>query len=299
MRDKSALFATNLERIPLLKRGKVRDIYALGDNLLIISTDRISCFDVVLPDPIPHKGRVLTQLSAFWFNFTKDIISNHLITTNIEDFPQEVLAHRRVLEHRSMLVKKAEAIPVECVVRGYLCGSAWKEYQRTYSICGQTLPRGLKKAQKLDEPIFTPATKEDKGHDINVSQTYVENMIGKDLTKRIKEISLSLYKKASEYAEKKGLIIADTKFEFGINNNQLLLIDELLTPDSSRFWLKDSYSPGREQINLDKQFVRDYLSTINWDKNPPAPSLPEEIIAKTSEKYLALLRIIIDGTQNV
>lgn len=286
------LQSTNLPDLNLFKRGKVRDVYDLGDKLLIISTDRISCFDVVLPTSIPRKGEVLTKLSTFWFRWTKDIITNHLITANIEEFPEQLLTYKQILNNRSMLVKKAESIPVECAVRGYLAGSGWKEYQQSQSICGIKLPEGLKESDRLPEPIFTPATKEDIGHDINVSQEYIEKKIGKDTATKLKDISITLYKKASEYAENRGIIIADTKFEFGFYKGEIILIDELFTPDSSRFWPKDEYSAGRNQTSFDKQFVRDYLEGLNWDKTPPAPELPAEIVDKTSEKYLQVLEML-------
>ena len=291
---------SDLPDVKFFKRGKVRDIYDLGDKLLIISTDRISCFDVVLPTGIPRKGEVLTKLSVFWFGWTKDIIANHLLTADVDNFPSALLKYKQILNSRSMLVKKAESIPVECVVRGYLAGSGWKEYQQSQSICGINLPRGLKQSDKLPEPIFTPATKEDTGHDMNVSQEYIEKEIGKDVTSKLKEISIALYKKASEYAENKGIIIADTKFEFGFYKGEIILIDELFTPDSSRFWPKDEYSAGRSQASFDKQFVRDYLEGLNWNKTPPAPELPVEIIGKTSEKYLSLMSLILntDVTDN-
>ncbi len=302
--DNEPLRLTRFTDIEFFKRGKVRDVYNLKDKLLIVSTDRISCFDVVLPTCIPHKGEVLTKLSLFWFEFTKDIVPNHLITANMDDFPEELLKYKDILEGRSMLVKKARSIPVECVVRGYLSGSGWKEYQKTQSICGIKLPEGLQESDKLPEAIFTPATKEDVGHDINVSQEYVEEELGKDITVRLKEISLALYRKASEYAESKGIIIADTKFEFGIYHDKIILIDEVLTPDSSRFWPKDQYQPGKSQPSFDKQFVRDYLETLDWDKAPPAPELPPEIAEKTSQKYLeALKRLtgldLLDDNKNI
>ncbi|MCM8781652.1 MAG: phosphoribosylaminoimidazolesuccinocarboxamide synthase [Candidatus Omnitrophica bacterium] len=288
------LLTTDLKDLKFLKRGKVRDIYDLGDKLLIISTDRISCFDVVLPNGIPDKGKVLTALSIFWFNFIKDIISNHLISADAEDFPKETQRYKEILKDRSMLVKKSAPLPVECVVRGYLSGSGWKEYNQNQSICGIKLPAGLKESERLPTPIFTPATKEEIGqHDINVTQKYVEGLIGKELTIKLKEVSITIYKKASDYAWGKGIIIADTKFEFGIHNDKLILIDEVLTPDSSRFWPREGYQPGRPQPSFDKQFVRDYLETLDWDKKPPAPSLPEDIIEKTHQKYLTALKVII------
>lgn len=283
---------TRFPEIDFFKRGKVRDVYDLKDKLLIISTDRISCFDVVLPTCIPRKGEVLTKLSLFWFEFTNDIVPNHLITAEVNDYPEELSKYKDILKGRSMLVRKAKPIPVECIVRGYLSGSGWKEYQQSQSICGIKLPAGLIESDKLPEPIFTPSTKEDTGHDINVSQEYVEQGLGKEITAQLKELSLALYSKASEFAESKGIIIADTKFEFGLYQNKIMLIDEVLTPDSSRFWPKDQYQPGIPQPSFDKQFVRDYLETPNWNKTPPAPELPEEIVLKTSEKYLQALKML-------
>ena len=291
--EKQTLRSTNLPDIKLYKRGKVRDIYDLGKKLLIVSTDRISCFDVVLPTEIPHKGEVLTQLSVFWFEFTKSLITNHLITANVDAFPKELLRSKSLLKGRSMLVKKAEPLPVECVVRGYLSGSGWKEYKEKESICGIELPSGLKESEKLPEPIFTPATKEEVGHhDVNVAQEYIEKKIGKGIAGKLKNISLTLYERASKYAESKGIIIADTKFEFGKLNNEIVLIDEIFTPDSSRFWQKEKYAPGKSQPSFDKQFVRDYLETLNWNKKPPAPELPRDIVSKTTEKYLQALKIL-------
>jgi len=278
--------------IEFFKRGKVREIYNLKDKLLMVATDRISCFDVVLPTEIPYKGEVLTKLSVFWFEFTKDIIPNHFITAHIDEFPEEVRKYEKTLHGRSMLVKKAKPLPVECVVRGYLSGSGWKEYKETQSICGIKLPKGLKESAKLPEPIFTPATKEEVGHDINVTQEYIEKMIGRDVAEKLKATSITLYKKASEYAETRGIIIADTKFEFGEVGDKIILIDEVLTPDSSRFWPKDEYKPGRSQPSFDKQFVRDYLETLDWNKTSPGPELPEEIVNKTSEKYFQALKMI-------
>ena len=289
-----ALPKTNFSDLKLFKRGKVRDVYDLDDKLLIVSTDRISCFDVVLPDCIPDKGTVLTQISLFWFEFTKNIVSNHLITADVDKFPKELLQYKDILKGRSMLVKKTKALPVECVVRGYLSGSGWKEYKQTSSICGIKLPSGLKESDKLPQAIFTPSTKADTGHDENVAEDYVEKTIGIELTKKIKDISFGLYKKASEYAEAKGIIIADTKFEFGVLSDEIIVIDEVLTPDSSRFWPMDVYKPGGSQPSLDKQFVRDYLLTLDWDKTPPGPELPSEIIQKTSDKYLDIFRRITD-----
>lgn len=280
------MLSTDFKDFKLYKRGKVRDVYDLQDKLLIISTDRISCFDVLLPSGIPYKGRVLTSLSIFWFNFLRNAVSNHFITSDINEYPQELKKYRKELLGRSMLVLKTKPIPVECVVRGYLSGSGWKEYKERQTVCGINLPAGLLESDKLPEAIFTPSTKAQTGHDINVKQSYVEELAGKDAALELSKISIELYKKASEYADSRGIIIADTKFEFGTHNNKIILIDEALTPDSSRFWLKDQYSRGSSQPSFDKQFVRDYLETLNWDKTPPAPKLPEEIIEKTSEKYL-------------
>ncbi|MEK6714978.1 MAG: phosphoribosylaminoimidazolesuccinocarboxamide synthase [Candidatus Omnitrophota bacterium] len=282
---------TDFKDIKFLKRGKVRDIYAYNDELLIVSTDRISCFDVVLPTAIPHKGEVLTQLSAFWFNFTQELIPNHLIATDADKFPKELGRYKDILRGRAMLVKKTRPLPVECVVRGYLSGSGWKEYQKTQSVCGIKLPAGLKESGKLPEVIFTPSTKEEKGHDINVSQEYVEKKIGREAAEKIKEASIALYKKASDYAQTKGIIIADTKFEFGALTDEIILIDEVLTPDSSRFWDRDAYKVGVSCPSFDKQFVRDYLETLNWNKTPnDVPELPKEIIEKTTQKYLEAYR---------
>lgn len=292
MKDK-IIRSTDFNEIKLFKRGKVRDVYALEDKLLIVSTDRISCFDVVLPNCIPYKGYVLTQISVFWFNFIKDIVPNHLITPEVDDFPEELLKYRDILNGRSMLVKKSRPIPVECVVRGYLSGSGWKEYQQTHSICGIKLPKGLRESDRLPEPIFTPATKEDVGHDINVTQEYIENKIGRETAERLKNLSIEIYKNAANYAEGSGIIIADTKFEFGFCDDEIILIDEVLTPDSSRFWPNDRYEPGKPQPSFDKQFVRDYLETLDWDKTPPAPELPEEIIIETSKKYLKILNLLV------
>ena len=283
---------SRLGGIEFFKRGKVREIYSLKDKFLMVATDRISCFDVVLPTEIPRKGEVLTKLSVFWFGLTKDIIPNHFISADVDDFPEELQKYKEILKGRSMLVKKANPLPVECVVRGYLSGSGWKEYQETQAICGVKLPKGLKESDKLTEPIFTPATKEDMGHDINVTQEHVEGMIGKDITLKLKEISIALYEKARLHARSKGIIIADTKFEFGEVGGEITLIDEVFTPDSSRFWPKDEYEQGKSQPSFDKQFVRDYLETLDWDKMTPGPELPEEIVVKTSGKYLQALKLI-------
>lgn len=289
---KDILLYTDFKDLKLFKRGKVRDVYDLGDKLLIVSTDRLSCFDVVLPCGIPHKGKILTAISCFWFDFIKDIIQNHLITANVDNFPDELTKYKETLFGRSMLVKKTKPIPVECVVRGYLSGSGWREYKQKQSICGIKLPKGLLESSKLPEVIFTPSTKAQTGHDLNVTQVSIERGLGKEVAEKLKRISITIYEKASSYALNRGIIIADTKFEFGLYNNDIILIDEVLTPDSSRFWPKDKYNPGCAQPSFDKQFVRDYLETLNWDKTPPAPSLPEDIILKTSRKYLQALKML-------
>ncbi len=280
------LLTTDFKDIKPYKRGKVRDVYDLGDKLLIISTDRISCFDVVLPCGIPYKGMVLTSISCFWFDFIQGIIKTHFITADINNYPLELQKYKSQLSGRSMLVKKTKLIPVECVVRGYLSGSGWKEYKQSQSICGIKLPAGLLESDKLPEIIFTPSTKEDVGHDMNVDQEYIENLVGKEMADTLKRLSITIYKKASEYALSRGIIIADTKFEFGVYNNEIILIDEVLTPDSSRFWPLSEYARGKSQPSFDKQFVRDYLESLTWDKTPPAPELPAEIIEKTTQKYL-------------
>lgn len=286
MTKKRCILTTDFKDLKLFRRGKVRDVYDLGDKLLVVSTDRISCFDVILPSGIPDKGRVLNAISCFWFDFTKEIIPNHFITADTEKYPAALKIYEAELAGRSMLVVKTKPLPVECVVRGYLSGSGWKEYQQKHSVCGVKLPAGLTESAKLPEAIFTPSTKADAGHDMNVDQDYVEKTVGKETAGRLKRASIAIYKKASEYALSKGMIIADTKFEFGMRDEQMILIDEVLTPDSSRFWPGKQYAPGRPQPSFDKQFVRDYLESLEWDKTPPAPSLPEEIITKTRQKYL-------------
>jgi len=278
---------TECKNLKLKGRGKVRDIYDLGDRLLIVATDRMSAFDVVMPNPIPDKGKILTQLSKFWFDLTKDIVPNHVLSTKVEDYPKDCQPYQEMLRDRSMLVTKTEVLPVECVVRGYLSGSGWEEYRKAGEVCGIPLPRGLVESSKLGEPIFTPATKAEMGlHDENINFEKVEKIIGKDLAQKVKSFSLVIYKKARDFAEQRGILIADTKMEFGMKGGKLILIDELLTPDSSRFWPKDEYQPGGPQKSFDKQFLRDYLLSIRWDKSPPAPQLPEEIVQKTREKYL-------------
>jgi phosphoribosylaminoimidazole-succinocarboxamide synthase len=263
----------------------VRDVYSVDDKLLIVATDRISAFDYILQTGIPDKGCVLTQLSIFWFDFLKDVTPNHFLTANVDDYPAPLPQFRDQLEGRSMLVKRAQMIEIECVARGYLSGSGWKEYLQHGTVCGIPLPSGLRESDRLPEPIFTPATKAQTGHDENVSFEHVASLIGADLAARLRDLTLDIYTRAARYAETKGIIIADTKFEFGFVGEQLVLGDEVLTPDSSRFWPADSYRPGGAQLSYDKQFVRDYLESIKWNKQPPAPPLPEEVAGKTSEKY--------------
>lgn len=277
---------TKIPELKLYKRGKVRDIYEVGENLLIIATDRISAFDVVFPNGIPQKGKILNRISAFWFDYLKDIIENHLITTDVERMPLEIHPYKDMLKGRSMLVKRSQPLPIEAVVRGYLAGSGLKEYNRTGSVCGINLPAGLKESSKLPEPIFTPTTKADVGHDENITEERTGEIISKDLFIKVKDLSLKIYNTIAEYSLKRGIIFADTKFEFGLINDKLILIDEVGTPDSSRFWSLDGYEPGKPQPSFDKQFVRDYLESIGWNKQPPAPSLPAEIIDGTSKRYL-------------
>ncbi|HVD95505.1 MAG TPA: phosphoribosylaminoimidazolesuccinocarboxamide synthase [Candidatus Limnocylindria bacterium] len=279
----------DLSGIKKLRSGKVREVFDLGDTLLFVATDRISAFDVILPDPIPHKGAVLNQISAFWFKRFNDI-ANHFITANPEKFPNELQAFREQLAGRSMIVKKTKPLPVECVVRGYLAGSGWKEYQQSQSVCGIELPSGLKLASPLPQPIFTPATKAEEGHDENIDMKRCAQILGKELADRVKALSLEIYSRGRDHAAQRGIIVADTKFEFGIVNGDLLLIDECLTPDSSRFWPKDQYTVGQSPPSFDKQFVRDYLETLDWDKTPPAPRLPKDVLEKTSAKYLEAFR---------
>ncbi len=289
--ESNVVIRTDFEGLPLKGRGKVRDIYDLGETLLIVATDRISAFDVVMLNPIPDKGMVLTRISRFWFEATKDIVPNHLISTEVEDFPEACRPYREILAGRTMWVRKTEPLPIECVVRGYLSGSGWKEYQTRGEVCGIRLSEGLVESSKLEEPIFTPATKAEVGaHDENISFGQASELVGKERAEQVREISISIYQRARETAEKGGIIIADTKFEFGISGGKLLFIDEALTPDSSRFWPKDEYRPGGPQKSFDKQFLRDYLLTLDWDKAPPAPELPREIIEKTREKYLEALK---------
>jgi phosphoribosylaminoimidazole-succinocarboxamide synthase len=286
------ILETNLEGVERHGRGKVRDVYRVDGKLLIVASDRISAFDYILPTGIPDKGRVLTQLSIFWFDFLRDLTPTHFLTADIEEYPQPLRKYRDQLEGRSMLVKRADMVEIECVARGYISGSGWKEYQQQGTVCGIALPRGLRESDKLPEPIFTPATKAQTGHDENVSFEHVVSLIGEDLAKRLRDLTLEIYTRAARYAETKGIIIADTKFEFGFVGGELVLGDEVLTPDSSRFWPAETYRPGGPQFSFDKQFVRDYLESIRWSKQPPAPPLPEEVSGKTSEKYRQAYRVL-------
>ena len=291
-----ALLRTELDGVRLFARGKVRDIYDLDDRLLIVATDRISAYDVIMPNGIPQKGKVLTAMSLFWFGITQDIVPNHLITANVEEYPEGLHRYSDQLEGRSMLVKKAKRIDLECVVRGYLAGSGWRDYRATGMTSGHRLPPGLQESERLSEPIFTPATKADSGHDENISVEQAAEAIGGNIVQTLREISIAIYRKAWSYAEGRGILLADTKFEFGTVDGEIILIDEILSPDSSRFWPKDRYQAGRSQESFDKQFVRDYLDTLDWDKTPPAPDLPEEIVSQTAEKYQeAYQRLVADS----
>jgi phosphoribosylaminoimidazole-succinocarboxamide synthase len=292
LKKRSVLLETNLPGVKLFSRGKVRDVYVVGDKLLVVATDRLSAFDVVMHEGIPDKGRVLTQLSCFWFNFIQDGIRHHFITAEVADYPPELHAFADQLEGRSMLVEKAQTFPIECVVRGYLAGSGWKEYRATGSVCGIKLPAGLQEASRLENPIFTPATKAQTGHDENISWEEMAARVGKEAAGKLRELSLGLYRKGREFAEGRGIIIADTKFEWGLKDGQVILIDEVLTPDSSRFWPMQDYAPGKPQPSFDKQFVRDYLESLHWNKQPPPPPLPAEVVNKTSEKYREAYRLL-------
>lgn len=277
---------TNFEDLKLIHRGKVRDLYEVEDKLLMVATDRISAYDVVMGEAIAGKGDVLTKLSLFWFDFLKDIVPNHLISANVDEYPEICHQYREQLQGRSMLVKKAKPLPVECIVRGYISGSFWKAYLKDTTVCGFELPDGMQESQKFPHVLFTPSTKAEMGlHDENISIEQMEEILGKEQTAKIAEICVNIYEKAAEYARSKGIIIADTKFELGMYEGELILIDEVLTPDSSRFWPEDQYNIGGGQPSFDKQILRDYLSTLDWDKNPPAPALPEEILEKTSSRY--------------
>jgi len=294
MMGAATLLQTSLSDLKLLRRGKVRDVYEVDDDrLLIVATDRISAFDCVLPTPIERKGEVLTALSQFWFEKLGHIVANHLITSSIDEMPSLVQREREALAGRSMLVRRAEVFPVECVVRGYLVGSGWKDYLRTGEVCGHKLPAGLLESAELPEPLFTPSTKAEQGHDENISEAQVRDLIGAKATENLRDTSLRLYSEARSYARQRGIIIADTKFEFGLDKNgTLTLVDEVLTPDSSRFWPSDAYEPGRSQPSFDKQFVRDYLETLSWDKKPPAPAIPPEVAKATTERYVEAYRLL-------
>jgi len=287
------ILQTDLSGIERHAQGKVRDVYSVDENrLLIIASDRISAFDYILPTGIPDKGRVLTQLSIFWFDFLRDVTPTHFLTANVDEYPEKLQPFRDQLEGRSMLVKRAKMIEIECVARGYISGSGWKEYRESGTVCGIQLPAGLRESDKLPEPIFTPATKAQSGHDENVSFEHVVSLIGEELSNRLRDLTLEIYSRASRYAETKGVIIADTKFEFGFVDGQLVLGDEVLTPDSSRFWPAESYQPGGAQFSFDKQFVRDYLESVHWNKQPPAPPLPEEVAENTAGKYRQAYQIL-------
>jgi len=277
---------TELPGHALARRGKVRDVYDLGDELLIVATDRLSAFDVVLPTPIPDKGVVLTQLSLFWFELLKGVVENHVLASDVADFPASLRPHRELLEGRSMLVRKTEPLPVECVVRGYITGSGWKDYKASGRVCGIELPAGLVESDRLEPALFTPSTKAEVGHDENISFAAVEQALGRERAAQVRDVSLRIYERGRAHAESCGILLADTKFEFGVREGRLIWIDEALTPDSSRFWQKDRYERGRSQPSFDKQFVRDYLETLDWDKRPPGPALPDEIVSRTRERYL-------------
>ena len=288
-----AVIDTELKDLQLVRKGKVRDVYDMGDSLLMIATDRISAFDVVMPNPIPGKGKVLNLISLFWFDIMKPITDNHLISSEVEDFPVSCQPYADMLKDRSVLVKKAEPLPVECIVRGYVSGSGWNSYRESQHICGIKLPAGLVESDRLPEPIFTPSTKAEQGeHDINIDFEEAKNLVGQETAEKIRDLSLMIYQKGSSLAAEKGIIIADTKFEFGICDGNIILIDEVLTPDSSRFWPKDSYKPGGAQKSFDKQYLRDYLLSLDWDKKAPGPQLPDDIIVNTKKKYLEALTLL-------
>jgi phosphoribosylaminoimidazole-succinocarboxamide synthase len=285
-----AVLDTHLDGLTLARRGKVRDVYDLGEHLLIVATDRISAFDYVLGSGIPDKGKVLTQLSAFWFDHLGDVVPHHCVAVDVDDFPAITRPHRDLLRGRSMLVRKTNPLPIECVARGYLSGSGWKDYQKSGAVCGVALPAGLRESDRLPAPIFTPATKAETGHDENISEVQAGDIVGADLARRLRDLTLALYARGVDHGESCGIIIADTKFEFGLAGDTLLLIDEVLTPDSSRFWPRDQYEPGRAQVSFDKQFVRDHLEAIGWNKQPPVPSLPDDVVSRTRDKYLEAYR---------
>jgi phosphoribosylaminoimidazole-succinocarboxamide synthase len=295
MNASNAVHRTELSGLPLPTRGKVRDLYDLGDKLLLVATDRLSAFDHVLPNPIPDKGRVLHQLSVFWFDRLAPLVPNHLLETDAARFPEPLRRHAGQLAGRAALVRKLEMVPIECVARGYLAGSGFAEYRRDGTVCGLGLPRGLEESSRLPEPIFTPASKAQDGHDENISFQEVERRVGASLAARLRSTTLALYRAGADYALERGIIVADTKFEFGLHDGELMLADEVLTPDSSRFWPRQGYAAGRGQPSYDKQFVRDYLESVGWDKSPPVPELPETIVRGTRERYLEIFRILTGG----
>lgn len=293
-----AVIETDFPGLNLIKKGKVRDIYDMGDSLLMVTSDRISAFDVIMPDPVPDKGKILTQISLFWFDIMKSLVGNHVISSDVSDYPDACKPYRDTLQSRSMLVKKAEPLAIECVVRGYISGSGWKSYKKDGTVCGIQLPDGLTESDPLPEPIFTPSTKAELGeHDENIDFDQAARIVGKPLAEKVRDLSLAIYKQGADLAAEKGIIIADTKFEFGMVNDELILIDEVLTPDSSRFWPKASYQPGCGQKSFDKQYLRDYLLSLDWDKTPPGPRLPKEVIEKTRAKYLEAL-IALTGRED-
>ncbi len=295
----TAILQTDFPELDLVHRGKVRDIYDLGDTFLMVASDRISAFDVIMPEPVPDKGKILNQISLFWFDVMAPLVPNHVISGKVEDFPESCRPYEEVLKGRSMLVKKTRPLTIECVVRGYISGSGWKSYQKDGSVCGIKLAPGLKESDKLPTPIFTPSTKEEQGHDINIDFEAACQRIGKQNAEKVRDLSLAIYESGTRLALEKGIIIADTKFEFGLLDDDIILIDEVLTPDSSRFWPLEDYAPGGSQKSFDKQYLRDYLESIKWDKSPPAPSLPEEVIRNTRRKYLEALRLITDNTDGI
>jgi phosphoribosylaminoimidazole-succinocarboxamide synthase len=294
MQGPEPVVTTELEGLQLFSRGKVRDIYALGSRLLIVTTDRISCFDVVLETPIPWKGKVLTHLTKFWLNYLDEIVPNHLVTADVGEMGPQVEPYCDLLRGRSMVVEKADVLPVECVVRGYLAGGGWRSYRESGEVCGIELPEGLRESDPLPEALFTPTTKAEEGHDLPLTMAQTEEMIGADLARRVRDLSLEVYHEAADYAAMRGIIICDTKFEWGLRDGELILVDEVLTPDSSRFWPADDYGPGRPQVSYDKQYVRDWLDESGWDHEPPSPELPDEVVQRTTEKYLEACRALTD-----
>jgi phosphoribosylaminoimidazole-succinocarboxamide synthase len=292
LKSDTPILETHIPEATLWRRGKVRDVYDLGDQLLVVATDRISAFDVVLPAGIPGKGVVLTQLSLFWFRLLADVVANHVVSSEVDEYPLELRRHREQLEGRSMLVVKTDPLPVECVVRGYITGSGWKDYKASGAVCGIPLPKGLRESDRLEIPLFTPSTKAEVGHDENISFGAVEQLVGPGRARELRDVSLELYTRGRTYAEARGILLADTKFEFGVREGRLIWIDEALTPDSSRFWPKESYEPGRSQPSFDKQYVRDYLESLHWDKRPPGPSLPSDVVARTRAKYEEALDLL-------